>query len=106
MQHLIPVLRSLGCVSQSQYDYIQSFPVVKLTIGRSFRFDKSVQIPLISGHCLKSVGAAAEGETAVAPPEPTRPRRLRCEKCSYSFKVKDEDEGFATGPSCGTQIYF
>jgi hypothetical protein len=89
-----------------RYEYIQSFLVLKLTLGRSFRFDKSAEIALISGHCLKATEAAVDGEIPGPPPEPARPRRLRCERCSYSFKLKDEDVDFATCPSCGAQIYF
>jgi hypothetical protein len=89
-----------------KYENIQSGILLKLTIGRSFRFDKSAEITLLSGFCPKKQTGALGTDIWEEPKEKPRPKRLRCNTCSYSFKVKDDDVDFGTCPSCGKHIPF
>ncbi|MHA2349215.1 MAG: hypothetical protein ACXADL_06235, partial [Candidatus Thorarchaeota archaeon] len=84
------------------YENLQSALNLKLTIVRSFRFDKSAEIALIPVHCngtLKSIEREAEVVDIVVPKEKPRPTRLKCNICSYSFKLKDDDVDFGTCPT-------
>ena len=89
-----------------KYENIQSGIRLKVTIGRSFRFDKSAEIPLVSGYCLGTIGSAEGDVNIVAPIKKSRRTRLRCNACSYTFKLKDDDVDFGTCPSCGKPVYF
>jgi len=84
------------------HDNLRSAIVLKLTISRSYRFDKSAKIVLFPVHC------SVIAHSPELPPieEIPRPKRLKCKKCSYSFKVKDEDVDFGICPTCSKQIYF
>ena len=49
---------------------------------------------------------SAEGPVTSVLEERPRPTRLKCNSCSYSFRLKDEDVDSGTCPSCGKQVYF
>ncbi|MHA2134170.1 MAG: hypothetical protein ACXAEN_09065 [Candidatus Thorarchaeota archaeon] len=85
------------------YENIESGIRLKVILGRSYRLDKSVEIPLVSGHCLEAIESAEE---EVVPEERPRPKRLRCNICSYTFKPKDDDVDSGTCPSCGRSVPF
>ncbi|MHA1905349.1 MAG: hypothetical protein ACW977_15450 [Candidatus Thorarchaeota archaeon] len=92
-----------------KYDNLESGIRLKVTIVRSFRLDKTVEIYLLSGHSPESI-ESLEREVEVVdievPKERSRPTRVKCHTCSYSFKLKDDDVEFGTCPSCGKPIYF
>ena len=76
---------------------------LKVIIGRSFRFDKNAEIALAAGYCPKITDSSKM--EANVPKGIPKPARVRCKKCSYSFKLKEDDIDFATCPSCGKPIY-
>ena len=76
---------------------------LKVIIGRSFRFDKTAEIALAAGYCPKITDSSEmDADVPKGIPKPTR---VRCKKCSYTFKLKEDDIDFATCPSCGKQIF-
>ncbi|MCK5265544.1 MAG: hypothetical protein KAR03_08050 [Candidatus Thorarchaeota archaeon] len=49
---------------------------------------------------------SAEGPVTSVLEERPRPTRLKCNSCSYSFRLKDEDVDSGTCPSCGKHVFF
>ncbi len=98
------------CPQYLLYDELKSILRLKLTICRSYRLDKSVEIALAAIHCpdaIKKLDDESEVEVEPAvPKEKPRPKRLRCNTCSYTFKLKDDDVDFGTCPSCGNLVFF
>jgi len=84
-------------------NFIVSGLNLKVIVGRSFRFDKAVTIGLAAGHCprVKEIS----DPNADVPKGIPKPARVRCKKCSYTFKLKDDDIDYSTCPSCGKQVF-
>ncbi|MHA2024694.1 MAG: hypothetical protein ACW98U_02240 [Candidatus Thorarchaeota archaeon] len=88
------------------HSYIRSELYLKFILGRSFRLDKVVRLPLLAYYCPKRKGPSDPDDVIPIREVRPRPARLRCKNCSYTFKTKEEDEEFATCPSCGKDIFF
>ncbi|MHA2046883.1 MAG: hypothetical protein ACW99G_19000 [Candidatus Thorarchaeota archaeon] len=89
-----------------KYENVQSFLNLQMTLGRSFRLDKSAEVGLAAGYCSEIAESSESIMDRRVPEKRPRPKRLRCKTCSYSFKVKEDDIDFGTCPSCGNQIPF
>jgi hypothetical protein len=87
------------------YPNISTGLFLELEIGRTFRFDKAARIALVAGFCPK-IQDISEQDRELLPQNRRRPNRLKCNTCSYSFKLKEEDIDYGTCPTCGKHIFF